>query len=317
MALDVTERTAVIEGVKHNYAEGGPPDAPALLLLPGQSFSWHSYQKVLPSLIQRFHVFALDLRGHGKSEHTPGRYTFSLVGKDVTSFLEQVVKAPAIVGGNSSGGIFAIWAAANRPELVRAVLAEDPPLFTTEFPRAHQTWVHGFFKMTIETLPDLERYFSSLRVPTQGSKKLITFPAWLAKLLGGAIRRYRKAHPGQPVDLWWLPLQVRLFVRGLSEYDVDFTRACFDGRMYDFDHAAALARVKCPMLLVQAASFVHPELGLVGAMADEDVARAKQLLPGLLVEQLNAQHVVHIAKPKLYVTWVDRLQQAASAGAAR
>ncbi len=312
MAQQLTERTAIINGVRLNYAEG-PPSGPPLLLLPGQSFSWHSYQKVIPRLTPRYHVFALDLRGHGKSEHTPGRYSFTIVGQDVTAFLAQVVRQPAIVSGNSSGGIFAIWAAANRPELVRAVLAEDPPLFTTEYPRANQCWVQGFFKHTVETLPDLERYFSTLRVPTQGDKKLISFPAWLARILGGAIRRHQRREPGQPVDLWWLPLQVRLFVRGLSEYDVDFTRACVDGRMYDFDHAQALGRVRCPMILAQAASFVHPELGLVGAMADQDVARAQQVLPSLQLERLNAPHVVHIAKPRRFVAWVDRLGQSALA----
>jgi hypothetical protein len=135
----------------------------------------------------------------------------------------------------------------------------------------------------------------------------MSFPRPLAWLLGHAIRRHQARLPGAPVDLSWLPLHVRLFVRGLSEYDVDFTRACTDGRMYDLDHAATLKAVRCPALLIQADSFRHPELGLVGAMGDDDVARAKEALPSLQVERWASTHVVHLAAPKRYVAALERL----------
>jgi pimeloyl-ACP methyl ester carboxylesterase len=312
----VSERDAVVDGVRIHYAEG-PDNGPPLVLVPGQSMPWQSYSRVLPLLMPRFHVFAVDVRGHGKSEHTPGRYTFSRLGEDCVAFIRDVVKRPALVGGNSSGGIIALWAAAHAPAWVRGVIAEDPPLFTTELPRAKETWVQGFFEHTIKTLPDLVTYFSTLQLPTQGDKELMSFPRPLAWLLGGAIRRRQAKHPGAPVDVRWLPLHVRLFVRGLSEYDVDFTRACVDHTMYDVDHAAMLAAVRCPTLLAQASSFEHPTLGLVGAMGDRDVARAKQAKPDLIIESIRAQHVVHIAKPKTYVRWVDDIAIRSAAAPAR
>jgi hypothetical protein len=120
-------------------------------------------------------------------------------------------------------------------------------------------------------------------------------------VLGGAIRRRQRARPGEPVDIAWLPLQVRLFVRGLSEFDLDFTRACVDGRIADIDHGALLASVRCPATLVVANSFRHPEKGLVGAMDENDVARAQRTLPGLQIERWPKPHVVHIAAPKDFV----------------
>lgn len=309
--VEITEKDAVVGGVRLHYAEG-PASGPPLLLVPGQSMPWQSYTKVLPALWARYHVFALDVRGHGRSEHTPGRYTFSRLGDDTVAFVREVIGAPALVSGNSSGGIMALRAAAIAPEWVRGIVLEDPPLFTTEHPRAKETWVQGFFEHTVRTLPDLSLYFSTLEIPRARGVELMSFPRPLAWILGGAIRRHQAAHPGAPVDLWWLPLHVRLFVRGLSEYDVDFTRACADGRMYDLDQAADLARVRCPALLVKAASFVHPTLGLVGAMADGDVARAKAILPSLVVEEVRSPHVVHIADPKRFVSFVDRVAAAAA-----
>ena len=136
----------------------------------------------------------------------------------------------------------------------------------------------------------------------------MSFPAPLAWVLGGAIRRRLRRHPGEPVDIAWLPLLLRLLVRGLSEFDVDFTRACTDGRMYDVDQAAMLEAVRCPVVLVHARSFVHPTLGLVGAMGEAEVARAQAMKPDLVVQRTRAQHVVHLDAPRTYRGYVALLQ---------
>ena len=309
----IRERSTVVDGVRLNYAEAGA--GPPLVLVPGQSFPWQSYQRVIPRLASRFHVFALDVRGHGRSEHTPGRYTFSRCGQDLVGFLRTVVGRPAICCGNSSGGLICIWAGAHAPELVRAVLAEDPPLFSAEWPRLRDdTWVHSFFTHVVATLPDLARLFSTLRLPTREGKKLMSFPRPLAWILGGAIRRRQRARPGAPVDIPWLPMQVRLFVRGLSEYDAGFTRACLDGSMCDMDHAACLSRLRCPMLLIQAHSFRDESLGLVGAMDDADVQRARQAKPDLVVESWPHPHVVHLAAPRRYIRAVHDLALRSAGG---
>jgi pimeloyl-ACP methyl ester carboxylesterase len=313
MSVEFVERDVVLNGVRHRYAEG-PNHGPPVVLVPGQSMPWQSYQKVLPRLSKRFHCFALDVRGHGKSEHTPGHYSLATCGQDLVTFLREVVKAPAVCCGNSSGGLIALWAAAHAPESVSALLMEDPPLFSTEWPRLRDdTWVHGFFVHVVKTLPDLATFFSTLQVPTQGKLKLMPFPRPLAWVLGGAIRRRQARHPGAPVDIPWLPLQVRLFVRGLSEYDVDFTRACTDGRFSDMDQEGALRAVRCPALLIQADSFRHPQLGLVGAMDDEDVARARRVLPNLVFERWHSAHVVHLAAPRRYVAALERLVETTAA----
>lgn len=313
----IIERDVELASVRLHYAEG-PKAGPPLVLVPGQSMPWQSYQKVMPALMKRFHVFALDVRGHGKSAHTPGAYSLARCGQDLVEFLRAVVPGPAICAGNSSGGLIALYAAAHAPERVRALLLEDPPLFSTEWPRLRDdTWVHGFFVHVVNTLPDLAGFFATLKIPSQGGVKLMSFPRPLAWLLGGAIRRRQRKAPGAPVDIPWLPLNVRLFVRGLSEYDVDFTRACTDGRFSDMDQRGCLAAVQCPAVLLTAHSFRHPALGLVGAMDDDDVARARQILPALVVERWPKPHVIHIAAPRQYIALVDRLAGAAAASPLR
>ena len=68
-----------------------------------------------------------------------------------------------------------------------------------------------------------------------------------------------------------------------------------------------LAAVRCPITLIKANSFRHPELGLVGAMGDEDVDRALGAQPAIRVERWPVAHVVHMATPKKYAALVDSL----------
>lgn len=295
--------------VRLHYVVGpAGADRVPLVLVPGQSMAWDSYQRVLPRLAGRYHVLAMDVRGHGASEHTPGRYSFSRCAMDLVELLRAELPGGALVAGNSSGGILGMIAAARAPELVHGLLLEDPPLFSTDWPRLRDdTWVHGFFAHTVVTLPDLATYFATLRIPSQGRVKLMSFPAPLAWLLGRAIRARRLKDPTGPIDIPWLPLHVRLFVRGLSEYDVDFTRACVDGRMCDVEQARELARVRAPITLVKAHSFRHPTLGLVGAMDEDDVARARQLQPSMQVVRVAKPHVVHIADPRGWCAALDAL----------
>ena len=116
-----------------NYATAGAPEQPALLLIPGQTESWWGYERAMPLLAEHFQVYAVDLRGQGRSTWTPGRYTLDNMGNDLVRFLDLVIGRPAIVSGLSSGGVLSAWLSAYaRPGQVRGAVYEDPPLFSSE-----------------------------------------------------------------------------------------------------------------------------------------------------------------------------------------
>ena len=73
-------------------------------------------------------IIRVDLRGHGRSDHAPGTYVLPRYGADVVAVLRSVASRPAVVVGNSLGGVIAWWLAQNHPDLVTAALLEDPPL---------------------------------------------------------------------------------------------------------------------------------------------------------------------------------------------
>jgi pimeloyl-ACP methyl ester carboxylesterase len=116
------------------------------------------------------------------------------------------------------------------------------------------------------------------------------------------VRVHHKLWPGKPVDLPLLPAETRMMIKSLSEYDPDFTRAFVDGRAYEgFSHAEALIKVRCPLLVLQANWFRHPEFGLVGSMDDKDVERLHSLVPHSQYKRITSGHMIHLEKPKEYI----------------
>src|SRR5258708_11266227 len=96
-----------------NYAEG--PDAgPPLVLLHGGSARWQYFDDILPDLTARWHVFAPDLRGHGLSGRTAGRYTLRDYADDLAAFLQKL-SGPASLFGHSLGGMVALMTASKSP----------------------------------------------------------------------------------------------------------------------------------------------------------------------------------------------------------
>lgn len=116
-----------------NYAVAGDPDRPAVLLVPALAESWWGYERAMTLLAEDFQVFAVDLRGHGRSTRTPGRYTFDNAGNDLVRFIAGRIGRPVLVSGASAGGVVAAWLSAYAPPgMIRAAALEDAPLFAAE-----------------------------------------------------------------------------------------------------------------------------------------------------------------------------------------
>src|SRR6478752_1057239 len=127
------EQTVDLGEIEMNYATAGEVSKPALLCIPGQTESWWGYEAAMPRLAEHFEVFAVDLRGQGRSTRTPGRYTLDNMGNDLVRFIDAVISRPTLVSGLSSGGVLAAWLSAYaKPGQIIAAHYEDPPLFSSE-----------------------------------------------------------------------------------------------------------------------------------------------------------------------------------------
>ncbi|KXH72353.1 MAG: hypothetical protein AM326_11225 [Candidatus Thorarchaeota archaeon SMTZ-45] len=292
-----------------NYV-AGPNNSPSLVLIPGQGADWTNYRKVLPLLSEKFHVYAIDVRGHGKSDWATGDYSFTSIGRDMTAFLQSVVKEPTIISGNSSGGLIALWLAANRPGLVKGIIMEDPPLFSADWPRIKEdSYVYYVLQVTVEmskelhesrSISGLARMFMKIKRPLPNGK-IRSVPRSATYFISFLIRVSQKLR-GKPS----LPGSFRKIVEVLVDFDADFSQAWVDGRIYEgLNHADALKQAECPMILLHANWLRHPDYGLVGAMDDNDAALARELAPEMLFKRIDSDHVIHSHNPDLYIRAVE------------
>ena len=297
-----------------NYV-AGPDNGPPMVFLPGQTVTWEEYYRIMPMLADRFQVFAVTLRGHGKSSWTPGRYTFNQLGADLITFLRDVVRRPAIVVGNSSGGVLAAWLAANAAAHVKGIVLEDPPLFRCDFANIKSTVVYdGFLDLSKMAVANSGGYAGMLAnarpIVVDPSGVVKDLPRFL-KWLGGLYMAWRQAvAPGAPVDLVMLPPMFRIMIKGVTQFDGHFSRAFVEGTMGEgFDHAETLGRITQPILFLHAKWFKY-EGRLYGALDDEDVARVRSLVKGpWKYLRMDCAHAIALDAPRKEAeeisTWVN------------
>jgi pimeloyl-ACP methyl ester carboxylesterase len=111
------------------YRTGG---APQLLVLHGYTDSAACWEPLLRASGGRLPALALDARGHGSSGLPEQRFDSADMAADAATVLDRLrqgVTADGIVAvGHSMGAATAAQLARSRPDLVRALVLEDPVL---------------------------------------------------------------------------------------------------------------------------------------------------------------------------------------------
>lgn len=123
----IDQRSVDVGEVRLAYQVSGPQDAPPLVLLHALGEDATDWQVVLPALARSRRVYALDLRGHGRSDW-PGDYSLELMQADVLRLLDALGLGPVDLIGHSMGGVVAYLLAGDHPQRVRRLVLEDVPV---------------------------------------------------------------------------------------------------------------------------------------------------------------------------------------------
>lgn len=113
--------------------EGGA--GPPVVLLHGLSGSSANWVDVVPHLVARHRVLAVDLPGHGGSTPVPSGTGIDGFADAVAATLDERGVSDALVAGHSLGGQVALRVALRRPDLVRGLLLVAAAGITTTAPR--------------------------------------------------------------------------------------------------------------------------------------------------------------------------------------
>lgn len=295
------EHTVDLGEIHMNYSVAGSEENPAILLIPGQTESWWGYENAMRLYSESYQVFAVDLRGQGRSTWTPGRYSLDVFGNDLVRFIDLVVKRPVIVSGLSSGGVLSAWLSAfAKPGQIIAAVYEDPPLFASEVTPAvgqsvRQTIAGPMFKIWHKWLGPQWSIGNEDGMHQAMANEL---PSWVAKALTNIMADTKSAPFMGPAP-------------ELKEYDPEWGDAFWSGRVaLTCHHENMLKHVKVPVLFTHHFRRVDPDSGnLVGALSDTQIQHVKRLVEGTGNSFTyrtfpKMPHSMHEYDPVCYVTAV-------------
>jgi pimeloyl-ACP methyl ester carboxylesterase len=121
-------RWADLDGRVHWIDYGGPSDGPLLVCVHGLGGSHVNWLALAPLLTPSCRVVALDLAGFGHTRGN-GRSTSVRSNRDLLHrFVTEVVGSPAILVGNSMGGLICAFEAATHARDVAGAVLIDPAL---------------------------------------------------------------------------------------------------------------------------------------------------------------------------------------------
>jgi non-heme chloroperoxidase len=112
-------------GLTLSYVDVGDPSATdVLVLLPGLSDSWRSYELVLAILPRWIRAIAISPRGHGDSDKPPANYAIEDYAADLAQLFDALALPRAIVAGHSSASLVARRFVQDHPGRVAGLILE-------------------------------------------------------------------------------------------------------------------------------------------------------------------------------------------------
>jgi len=110
--------------LKLQFWDWGTDGKPVLILVHGSRDHARSWDWIARALRDDYHVYALDLRGHGNSAWAPGAlYSPAEHMLDLTVFADIIGKYPVRLVGHSLGALVSLYFTGTYPDKVTKLVA--------------------------------------------------------------------------------------------------------------------------------------------------------------------------------------------------
>jgi len=253
-------------GLRHHLVARGSPGAPVVVMIHGLAGQAHTFDGIANLLAERYHVYALDVRGRGESEWgPPDQYGTDTYVADLEAVREALGLQRMSLVGTSMGGTIAMYYAARFAERVdRVVLNDVGPEIAAAGVARIVTYVTGAPEM-----------FADMKAVTKYHRQ--HYGASLGGLSDEQVTEFARYN-------------VRKSDTGIYVWKMDPAIRKAAGQAAAMDPWDALRGIRCPVMVLRGAES--------DLLSPECAARMAAELPGLrLVEVPGVGHAPLLIEP--------------------
>jgi pimeloyl-ACP methyl ester carboxylesterase len=233
-------RTVDLGGPVHYVDFGGPDGAPTVVLVHGLGGSHLNWDLFAPLLRPHARVLALDLPGFGRSEPGDRRTTVHDNVKVLDRFLTEVAGTPAVLVGNSMGGMISILQTAAAPWKVNGLVLLDAAVPGPR--RALDPLVAMTF--VVYAIPMLGERFLALRRKRSTPLRQVRDMLRLCGVDPDAL-------PAHTIDRSLTLIKQRQDVPGMDKAFLSAARSLIRLLVDPRSYRTAMASIRVPVLMVQ------------------------------------------------------------------
>lgn len=238
-------RQLSVADVTLNYRLDGNGSLP-LVCIHGVGSSLEAWSEVVRELTEAFTILTFDLRGHGKSSRTPGRYEIDQLVGETLALAEHVGFTKFDLAGFSLGGLIAQRLTLTHPARVRRLVLLS----------------------TVAGRNELERERVRARLSAlQAGEPMAHYEASLARWL---TEDFQARHP-----------EAVLRLRQLNAANDPVCYAAAYRILAESDFGEHLAQIRCPTLIATGAEDVGSNPRMAAFMHDQIAGSELRILPGL------------------------------------
>jgi pimeloyl-ACP methyl ester carboxylesterase len=263
----------IANGIRQHVLRTGG-DKPPLLMLHGFMESGVSWLRLARLLAECFDVVMPDARVHRRSEGVANGFSPEILTDDALSLVEELKLEHPVVLGHSNGAVTAYLMTIRQPDLIRALVMEEPPAGGLPMPAVRQEVLKGNnwydewmgWMRRLKTMPHDERIQSAAARWLHGMPIPLDEPLWDEDDFVGRIESLT-------------PFDISIF-----DTNIDFWSL--------HNYLDQATRITCPMMLLNG----EPLLGSL--VTDDVVLTLMERIPQLQWQQIEGGgHILSRGRP--------------------
>lgn len=253
--VEWTENYVKVNDLNIHYTRTGGTDRSQIILLHGVMDNGLCWTPVARDLQEQFDVIMTDARGHGHTGGSLEDFSYNQLAADVAGLIDALSLEKPYLFGHSMGAMTSLAVAASYPDLVRAIVLEDPPFIDKPLNQATED-------RPDESILALFQAILSLKTMSQEERLL-------------AARKYN-------------PLWDEVELAPWAASKVEFNPDVFQHLQGVFPWRELLPRIACPILLVTGDPEAH------AIVTPQAAAETAQLWHnGEVIQIAGAGHCIH------------------------